>query len=93
MYAQEARQYITKLIRIQRTLDKKGYLRVDQPVVRQNINHLSKYLNYYRYETDEKMHGFFIRNRERIRLLIPNPTYPGYTKLLNEFYMLQNQQV
>lgn len=88
MYSQDARQFIIKLIRIQRKLYRKGFRRKDQPAVRESIVHLSKYLNYYRYN-DEQMKSFFVRNIDKIRTLIPHPAYPGYQKLLDEFLNLQ----
>lgn len=91
MYADDAKRYILKLIHIQSKIEKKGYQRIDQASVRQAREHLSKYLNYYRYETDEKMRGFFKRNHDRIKALIPNESYPGFKKLMNEFINFQNQ--
>jgi len=87
MFSRDARRFIVKLIRIQKKLSKKGYIRTDQPAVSESINHLTRYLTYYRYN-DEQMKSFFRRNRERIRILIPHRNYPGYKKLLNEFYQL-----
>ncbi len=91
MFFQDARRYIMKLIRIQTYLLKKGYARVDQPTVMEAIAHLRKYLEYYRYDSDDKMKGFFEKNHDRIRALIPGESYPGYKKLMNEFMNLQNQ--
>ena len=91
MYHQKARAYIEKLIRIQTHLEGKNYLRADQLEIREAIEHLQKYLHYYRYGTNEKMHRFFIRNRQRIRTLIPHQNYPGFEKLYNEFLTLQNR--
>lgn len=90
-YYQRARAYIEKLIRIQAHLEKKNYLRTDQCQVKAAIAHLRKYLNYYRYDSDEKMRGFFARNQQQIRTLIPHRNYPGYQKLMTEFSDLQNQ--
>ena len=91
MYYTEARAYIEKLIRIQRQLLRKGFVRRDEPVVVESMAHLSKYLKYYRYDSDEKMRSFFHRNRERIRILLPGRSYPGFETLNREFMNLQNQ--
>jgi hypothetical protein len=90
MYAAEAKKYILKLIHIQKVIEGKGYRRADQAAVRQAREHLNKYLNYYRYDSDEKMRVFFERNHDRIKTLIPNEDYPGFKKLMNEFINLQN---
>lgn len=91
MYAADAKRYILKLISIQNKIEKKGYTRIDQAAVRQAREHLKKYLDYYKYDSDEKMRGFFERNHDRIKTLIPNESYPGFEKLMNEFINLQNQ--
>ena len=91
MYATEAKQYIRKLIHIQQNIEKKGYVRVDQFAVIQAREHLDKYLSFYKFETDDKMKSFFERNKDRVRTLIPNESYPGFKKLINEFINLQNQ--
>jgi hypothetical protein len=91
MYASDAKRYILKLIHIQNKIEKKGYRRIDQASVRQAREHLSRYLNYYKYDSDEKMRSFFDRNRDKIKILIPNESYPGFKKLMNEFLTLQNQ--
>lgn len=91
MFCKEARAYVMKLIRIQTYLIKKGYRRPDQQTVIEAIEHLKKYLNYYRYDSDEKMRNFFDRNHDRIRTLIPGENYPGYEKLMNEFLNYTNK--
>jgi len=91
MFATDARKYIEKLIRLQKIIEQKGYRRVDQVSVSQARTHLKKQLDFYRYDTDEKMHGFWEHNRNEIRTLIPNDTSKSFMKLMNEFITLQNQ--
>lgn len=91
MFFMQARAYIMKLIRLQTYLLKKGYAREDQPTVLEAIAHLKRYLDYYRYDSDDKMKGFFEKNHDRIRALIPGENYPGYKKLMNEFINYNNQ--
>lgn len=91
MFATDAKRYIRKLINIQNKIENKGYQRVDQASVRQAKDKLLRYLNFYKYDSDEKMKGFFERNHDQIRTLIPNENYPGFQKLMNEFMNLQNQ--
>ncbi|MBV5313789.1 MAG: hypothetical protein JZU47_10870 [Prolixibacteraceae bacterium] len=90
MYAADAKRYILKLINIQNHIEKKGYRRIDQAAVRQAKEHLRKYLEYYKFDSDEKMRGFFERNHDKIKTLIPTESYPGFKKLMNEFINLQN---
>jgi hypothetical protein len=91
MFFQEARAYIEKLIRLQAYLVSKGYARVDQPAVLEAKENLKKYLDYYHYDSDEKMRNFFESNHDRIKALIPGENYRGYQKLMQEFMKLQNQ--
>lgn len=90
MYA-EARKYLEKLIRIQRTLKKKKFVRNDQPQVNEALTFIDNQLRHFSYASDDKMRGFINRHHDRIRTLIPNESYPGFKKLMNEFINLQNQ--
>lgn len=91
MFFKDSRTYIMKLIRIQTHLLKKGYSRADQSTVLESLAFLKNQLSYYRYDSDDKMKSFFERHHDRIRALIPNESYPGFKKLMNEFMNLQNQ--
>lgn len=91
MFAQNARQYIEKLIRLQKKIEEKGYRRIDQGAVIQARKHLKKQLEFYPYNTDEKMRGFWEHNRNEIRALIPAESHRCFKKLMNEFITLQNQ--
>lgn len=92
MFANEARQFIEKLIRIQRVIERKGYKRIDQPAVSKAREHLSKQLEFYPYDTDEKMKGFWERNQPEIRTLIPSETHPAFRKLMTEFINLKTNK-
>jgi hypothetical protein len=91
MFAQEARRYIEKLIRLQKKIEEKGYRRIDQASVVQARKHLKNQLEFYPYNTDEKMRGFWEQNREEIKTLIPSDSHRCFKKLMNEFINLQNQ--
>lgn len=91
MFAQDARQYIEKLIRLQNKIEAKGYQRIDQATVIQARKHLKKQLEFFSYSTDEKMRGFWDHNRDQIRALIPSDSHRCFKKLMNEFITLQNQ--
>lgn len=90
MYATRARLFIRKLIRLQQTIEEKGYQRNDQPAVRQSRKHLKTYLDYFKYDTDDKMRGFWQRNQEHIRTLLPSDSHPAFQKLMEEYIELQN---
>lgn len=64
MFATEARQYIEKLIRLQNKIEQKGYRRIDQAAVIQARKHLKNQLEFYPYNTDEKMRCFWEHNRD-----------------------------
>ncbi len=87
-YHQEARAYIEKLIRLQRGIRRKGFTRIDQPAVSSAMEDVRRQLAFYRYDSDEKMRGFWRRYRTRIRTLIPTRGYSGYEKLMKEFQNL-----
>ena len=91
MFAQEARRYIEKLIRLQKKIEEKGYRRIDQAAVIQARKHLKNQLEFYPYNTDEKMRGFWEHNRDEIRALIPAESHRCFKKLMNEFLELQNK--
>ena len=91
MFAQEARKYIEKLIRLQTKIEEKGYRRIDQATVIQARKHLKNQLEFYPYNTDDKMRGFWENNRDEIRALIPAESHRCFKKLMNEFITLQNQ--
>jgi hypothetical protein len=87
----EARKFLLKLVRIQKTQIKKGYLHQDQQRINEALNFISKQLQYFKYANDDKMRSFFDRHHDRIRALIPGESYPGFEKLMNEFMNFQNQ--
>ena len=91
MFAQEARCYIEKLIRLQKKIEEKGYRRIDQGTIIQARKHLKSQLEFYPYHTDDKMRGFWDRNLQYIRALIPGQNYPGFRKIMDEYMVLKNQ--
>jgi hypothetical protein len=91
MYAAEARKFIEKLIQMQKVIEQKGYQRTDQAAVRQSRDKLKKQLDFFPYKTDEQMRGFFDRNQEAIKTLIPGESHPAFAKLMKEYITLKNQ--
>jgi hypothetical protein len=92
MYASKAKSYILKLIRIQKAMRKQGLVRHDIAAVARSIDHLENYLNFYKYDTDEKMYRFYTQNIDRIRLLLPSEKHQDYQKLLQEFIDLKDYE-
>lgn len=91
MYYQQARQFIEKLIRLQRGMKSQGFVRHDYGAVSQSIGELEKYLKTYRYDSDDKMRSFWQRKEEHIRILLPGQNHPGYQNIIDEFITLKNQ--
>ena len=91
MFATEARQYIEKLIRLQKKIEEKGYRYIDHEAVQQARQHLKNQLEFYPYDSDEKMRSFWDRHRNEIRGLIPSQSHRCFKKLMTEFINLQNQ--
>lgn len=89
MYHEEARNFIEKLIRLQKGIKSAGYVRKDFGAVSQSISELKRYLDYYKYDTDEKMKAFWKSKAQHIRNILPKPTYKGYEKIMGEFDKLQ----
>jgi hypothetical protein len=89
MYAQEARQFITKLINMQKGMKKQGFIRHDYSAVSQSITELEKYLKAFKYDSDEKMRGFWNRKENHIRNLIPGQNHPAFKTIINEFIALK----
>lgn len=87
----EARKYLQKLIRIQRYLIKQGFKRSDHQQLTESLTFIDVQLRTYKYASDDKMRSFMARHHDQIRTLIPNESYPGFQKLMNEFINLQNQ--
>lgn len=91
MFATEARQYIEKLIRLNKKMYEKGYRRHDQGAVNQARTNLKRQLDFYPYDTCTKMRLFWELNNNQIRLLIPSESHRCFKKLMNEFITLKNQ--
>lgn len=84
-----AREYIEKLIRLQRNVPPQ-YKRIDQSAVHESINKLETLLSFYAYNEDSKMIRFWRKYRYHIRILIPTNRHPAFTKLLMEFELLDS---
>ena len=91
MYATQAREFIIKLIKLQKGMKRKGFVRHDYGAVSQSIDELERYLKAYRYETDEKMRGFWLRKENHIRNLLPGQDYPGFKTIMQEFIELKDR--
>ena len=91
MYYQQARQFIEKLIRLQRGMKKQGFVRHDYGAVSQSIGELEKYLKAYPYDSDDKMRSFWQRKETYIRTLLPGQNHAAYQSIINEFITLKNQ--
>lgn len=91
MYYQQARQFIEKLISLQRGMKSQGFVRHDYGAVIQSIDELEKYLNTYRYDTDDKMRSFWQRKENHIRTLLPGQKHSAFKSILNEFITLKDQ--
>lgn len=91
MYHQQARQFIEKLIRIQKSMKKHEFVRHDYSAVSSSIAELEKYLKAFRYDDDDKMRGFWQRKENHIRTLLPGQNHPAFKSILNEFITLKDQ--
>jgi hypothetical protein len=47
------------------------------------------YLDYFRYDSEEKMRRFWDHNQQHIRTLLPGENHPSFTKLMNEYLELK----
>lgn len=90
MFYQSARDYINRLIHMQRHMLRYEYKRVDHATVVRSIDTLETLLSFYKYDTNEKMTRFWRKYRYQIRMLLPTARHPGYSKLLAEFESLDS---
>jgi molybdopterin-guanine dinucleotide biosynthesis protein A len=88
-FHQEARNYIGRLINLQRHIPKQ-YKRIDQVTVIKSIDTLETYLAFYPYNTDPKMRTFWRKHRHRIQILLPRKDHSAFAKLLVEFERLDS---
>lgn len=91
MFYVQSRQFIEKLINLQRGMSRKGFIRHDYNDVIKSICELEKYLKIYRYDNDDKMRNFWKRKENYIITLLPGQNYPGYEKLMEQFLSLKNE--
>lgn len=84
-----ARDFIIRLINLQKHIPA-SYKRIDQITVIKCLDTLESYLDFYPYETDQKMRFFWNKHRYRIRILMPSVKHPAYAKLLIEFEHLDS---
>lgn len=87
-YHEEAREFVDKLLDIQRTIRKK-YPEHRSPGVAKAITEAMKGFDIYNTRTDAGMLGYWNRYRCAIRFLIPGNQYSGYQKLQEEFETLE----
>lgn len=88
MFAIEARKFIESLIQIQIRIKEKGYDRDDQSVVNECRRRIQPLIEENKYQTNERMSGFWIKHREEIRYLIPTSSYKGFKTLMIHFECL-----
>lgn len=84
-----AREYIERLIRLQRNVPPQ-YKRIDQSAVHESIDKLEMLLSFYPYNEESKMKRFWRKYRYHIRILIPTNRHPAFAKLLVEFELLDS---
>lgn len=84
-----AREYIERLIRLQRNVPQQ-YKRIDQSAVHESIDKLEMLLSFYPYNEESKMKRFWRKYRYHIRILIPTNRHPAFAKLLVEFELLDS---
>ena len=82
------REYVEKLIRIRETLIKTG--KNLSPLASTIAGELKKLLNFWKYETSEKMASFLYRHAAEIQYLIPGEDSNSHQTLFEEFNQLYN---
>ncbi|HAX95622.1 MAG TPA: hypothetical protein DCY35_03750 [Prolixibacteraceae bacterium] len=88
-FHEQARDYIHRLLKLQKFMPKE-YKRIDQVTVIQAMDTLEKYLDFYAYDTDQKMRTFWRKHRWRIKILLPRKEHSAFEKLLVEFERLDS---
>lgn len=91
-YHVEAREFVDKLIRIERHLMRKYALANHRGVVNA-LTQLKIGFDIYNTHSDEGMRKYWIRFREAIKYCIPGRSYSGYETLKKEFERLDEADV
>ncbi len=89
MYHIKAHRFINSVIRQRKLILKKGKSHKEASVMNGIIEELERYLNFYEYNSNEKMAKFFDRQSDNIYLLIPG--VGKETKRHQDFYLLLTQ--
>lgn len=83
-FHRDARDYINRLINLQRHMPAK-YQRADMGAVHKCMEEIGRQLSFYPYDTDTKMKRFWCANRNAIRLMLPTNRHPAFAKMIAEF--------
>ena len=81
----ELRHWILSVIRQRSAIMRMGKSRADASKMAECINYLQKQLDYYPFNTEKKISGFFIRNQDKIHFLLPGIGSAAYESRLEQF--------
>ena len=85
----ELRTWIQSVIRQRKALIRMGKSKADAITMCEAIEYLEKQLNYYKFNDNRKISGFFQRNQSRILSLIPGPGATSHEIRMQQFLRYQ----
>jgi hypothetical protein len=74
----ELRSWILSVIRQRKALIRMGKSRADNGEMNRIIDYLTLHLNYYAFNNEQKIAGFFLRNQDKIGILLPGKGSNSY---------------
>ena len=90
-FHQELREWIERIIRQRNYLINKGLSRKNAYLMAENISHLKRYLNYFKYADDLKISRFFQTNHNKILSLLPGAGSKNHDIRQEEFLNYSNK--
>lgn len=81
----EIRNWIRSVIRQRAAIMRMGKSRADAAKMAECINYLQLQLDYYTFNDDRKISGFFLRNQDKIHFLLPGIGSAAYDSRMEQF--------
>lgn len=91
MLHKDAKDYIRKVLRVRAKLIREGASKMNPALAERHIGTLTRYLSYYKYDSDLAMAKFWRRHRYAIFELIPGASSPASKPLIERFNDLDGQ--
>jgi hypothetical protein len=81
----EIRNWILSVIKQRKAIMRMGKSRADAYRMNQDLDYLQRHLDYYPFDDDNKIAGFFQRNQDKIHFLLPGIGSASYESRMEKF--------